>query len=345
MNQPNELLIAAKQGDLDIVKNLIEQNNARIQCKDTGGNTPLSLAAYNGHLEVVKYLQSKGSEINIRDNEGDTPLSLAAFNGHLEVVKYLEMKGSDVNHRGNYGHTPLFLAACYGHLELIQHLLLNGAGIGEKLLASTRINYRDIILLCATTSAGDPVTKLIHPEAIIELDEFENHIKQFPINRLFILLNALALKTSEMESTNKEILVKATNITIAECIAKVVNRVKEQSDELSDSLVILKRCSAHIEKLNERSTTIVFKNLLNALSVFSMKFSCAKIIAKNNLERLSIWSRLPIDLKEEMPQKINFYRSLPDAFLKPITSSQGGASGSSADPDHPSITVNVRSSK
>jgi len=444
MNQPNELLIAAKHGDLDKVKNLIEQNNASVQCMDICGNTPLSLAAenahievvkyleskgsdinhrnkfentplilaaraghlevvkyleskgldinhknnaedtplslaaFNGHLEVVKYLESKGSDINIRDNDGDTPLSqaapyghlevvkyleskssdinhrnnngntplsIAAWNGQLEVVKYLESKGSDINHRNNYGRTPLRYVAERGHLELAQHLLLNGAGIGEKLTELTSINYKDIILLCATTTARKPVTKLTHPKAIVELDEFENHIKQFSIARLFILLNAVALKTSETESTNKKTLVKATNITIAECISKIVNLQQEQSDELFDNLVILKRCSMHIEKLNEGSTTMAFKNLLNALSVFSMKFACARIIVKNNLERLSIWSQLPVDLKDEMPDKINFYRSLPEAFLKPITSNQGRAPGLSADPDHLSISVNVRSCK
>mmetsp|Transcript_78613 Transcript_78613/g.163394 ORF Transcript_78613/g.163394 Transcript_78613/m.163394 type:complete len:310 (+) Transcript_78613:71-1000(+) len=47
---------AAAAGDIERVKHLVEQENADVRAKGTGGDTALSLAAGNGHLAVVKYL-------------------------------------------------------------------------------------------------------------------------------------------------------------------------------------------------------------------------------------------------------------------------------------------------
>ena len=44
----------------------------------------------NGHLEVVKSLLEAKAEVDSKNNYGQTPLSLAAENGHSEVVALLE---------------------------------------------------------------------------------------------------------------------------------------------------------------------------------------------------------------------------------------------------------------
>lgn len=40
-------------------------------------------------FSCVKLLLKKGANVNLRDKEGRTAIMLAAYNGHLEIVKLL----------------------------------------------------------------------------------------------------------------------------------------------------------------------------------------------------------------------------------------------------------------
>jgi ankyrin repeat protein len=76
-----------------------------------GGLAPMHLAARQGELESVKALLDAGAEINQRGS-GDpvTPLVIATMNGHFDVAKYLLDKGADPNLAQNNGVAPLYAA-------------------------------------------------------------------------------------------------------------------------------------------------------------------------------------------------------------------------------------------
>jgi len=83
---------------------------ADVESKDSElQRTPLSWTAFDGHLEVVKFLVEEGGA---EDSElGQTPLSWEAWAGHLDVVKFLVKEGgATVESKDKWGNTALDLA-------------------------------------------------------------------------------------------------------------------------------------------------------------------------------------------------------------------------------------------
>ena len=58
--------------------------------------SPLTLAACGGHVELASLLISKGAIVDQRNDEGYTPLMEAAREGHVEVSALLLEHGSIV---------------------------------------------------------------------------------------------------------------------------------------------------------------------------------------------------------------------------------------------------------
>lgn len=138
----NPLLEAVKKNDLPAVKEALKTGGAwEINERGVTGDLPLVRAARNGNLEIVKLLVEHGATIDIGKDRGErTPLIEAAGQGHVEVVKFLLAKGADVNARGT-GVTPLLLASAWGNLpagppgdktKTIDVLLENGADVNVQ---------------------------------------------------------------------------------------------------------------------------------------------------------------------------------------------------------------------
>ena len=92
---------------------LLLKKGANVMAECRSGMTPLSLAAANGHKEVVELLLGD-VRINpdFRDVNGWTPLSAAALNGCEAVVTLLLADGRANPDSGDFsGRTPLSWAA------------------------------------------------------------------------------------------------------------------------------------------------------------------------------------------------------------------------------------------
>ncbi|KAI9926266.1 hypothetical protein MW887_004730 [Aspergillus wentii] len=98
-------------------------NESICNSPDSTGQMPLSWAAKNGQVKVVRLLLDRFHDPDSKDNDGLTALALTSENGHDEVVKMLLEEGADPNSEDNAGRTPLALAAANGHVSTVNVLL------------------------------------------------------------------------------------------------------------------------------------------------------------------------------------------------------------------------------
>ena len=77
-----------------------------IEKKTHDSRTYIFWAAYKGNIEIMKRLIEKGAKINLRDSHGNTPVTFAAATGqkNTEVYelfeKYGVILGDEVNKNG-----------------------------------------------------------------------------------------------------------------------------------------------------------------------------------------------------------------------------------------------------
>ena len=157
----SEIFTAAKAGDLEKVKALLEANPQSVNEKGDQDETPLYLAAAYGHAAVVKLLLNHNANVNAVDKNAGwtplhraanaavaelllnhnadvnatptesrvTPLHLAAMSGRTDVVELLLKHNANVNAVTVAGITPLLWAALYGHTAVAELLLKHGANV------------------------------------------------------------------------------------------------------------------------------------------------------------------------------------------------------------------------
>ncbi len=112
------LMLASEEGNLDIVKALIEAG-ADISIKDSQDCTALVYACLSGNAEIVKALIDEGLDINVADNSSYTPLMRASERGLAEVVKVLLESGANIHAIDSARETAFMKAGSNGHREVV----------------------------------------------------------------------------------------------------------------------------------------------------------------------------------------------------------------------------------
>ncbi|XP_021102937.1 kinase D-interacting substrate of 220 kDa isoform X7 [Heterocephalus glaber] len=125
------LISASKEGHLHIVDELL-RCGVNLEHRDMGGWTALMWACYKGRTNVVELLLSHGANPSVTGLYSVYPIIWAAGRGHADIVYLLLQNGAKVNCSDKYGTTPLVWAARKGHLECVKHLLAMGADVDQE---------------------------------------------------------------------------------------------------------------------------------------------------------------------------------------------------------------------
>jgi RNA polymerase sigma factor (sigma-70 family) len=170
-----DLLKAARAGDIERVKTLLEADPGLLVARDPMGNTALIIAVNSGHEALADLLFDAGVEPSLHEAaaigdrvrvlfsidqhpeqldtyslEGFTALALAAHFGHLEVMRLLIDRGADVNRLATHriAVTPLHAALFGRQIEAALLLVERGAdvtiargGSGLKRAGWTPLHY------------------------------------------------------------------------------------------------------------------------------------------------------------------------------------------------------------
>lgn len=119
------LYVASRLGFEDIIKLLLRV--CAVNKVDGEGCTAMHYATEKGYVKVTRLLSdAKGAKVDVPSNHKRTPLSLAAINGHGQIVSLLIGMRASFKDKDGDGRTPLWWAARNGHEAVVKLLLETG---------------------------------------------------------------------------------------------------------------------------------------------------------------------------------------------------------------------------
>jgi ankyrin repeat protein len=123
----NNVARAAEANDVGRVRSLLTSGNNANQVAEDTQRTGLHNAAINGNIQIIAILIKAGARVDARDTIGNTPLIYAADHDRVEIVKLLLDVGAQVDAENKNGMTSLMVAAKDGEAEMVRTLLARGA--------------------------------------------------------------------------------------------------------------------------------------------------------------------------------------------------------------------------
>ncbi|HNY10466.1 MAG TPA: ankyrin repeat domain-containing protein [Candidatus Wallbacteria bacterium] len=106
VDAPNDLFAAARDGDVTRIKKALD-GGAKINNKNSKGETPLHFAARAGKAEAVKFLLKKGADSWAKNSYDEPPLFYAIFAKNYDCVKLLLEAGSDTKYKSLKGRRAI----------------------------------------------------------------------------------------------------------------------------------------------------------------------------------------------------------------------------------------------
>lgn len=127
---PNDIAIAAREGDLDMLRELLASGRGSVD-RSLQGYSPLHYAVIYGHMQIALELLDAGANANSIDLNGASPLELCAISNLLDedesvvVAEKLIGAGADVSHLSATGTSIIEFATLRNKDKLVS--LLKGS--------------------------------------------------------------------------------------------------------------------------------------------------------------------------------------------------------------------------
>jgi len=131
----SRLHLAAASGSITELDELISMKydvNAVSNESSNGRQTPLMLAARNGHLEPVIKLLKSGAHLETQDSYGQTALLRGIRGGQIAVIRVILEHKANPDHQDHYGVTALHMAVEMDSAEMVSLLVGFGANVEKK---------------------------------------------------------------------------------------------------------------------------------------------------------------------------------------------------------------------
>ncbi len=130
--QAQNIFHAVKEGDMSLIKKLLNSRPGLVDLKNNNSETPLLTASFNCNkysYNITRLLISRSANIHLKNKDSQTPLHGFAAAGCIKSVELLLSEGADADVRDCYKFTPLISAAQNGRTETARLLISKGVDI------------------------------------------------------------------------------------------------------------------------------------------------------------------------------------------------------------------------
>ncbi|KAL9993498.1 putative ankyrin repeat-containing domain, PGG domain, ankyrin repeat-containing domain superfamily [Helianthus debilis subsp. tardiflorus] len=255
--------IAAKLGNLEVLKVLMEMHSELSMTFDQSNNTPLHTASEQGHIEVVNYLLDKNSCMaNIARSNLKTALHSCARQGHLDVVKALSQKVPGIVARADKkGQTALHMAVKGQNVEVVNALIEADNGLinmvdkqGNTALHITTRKGRTEIVYALLNHKGTINKQVINKYGETPLDTAE----KFGRSEIAIIL--------QKHGVPKARSIKNTQPPLTPTIRELKQTVSDIKHGVHDQLEHAIRTQKRVKGIGKRINKMHLEGLNNAIN-------------------------------------------------------------------------------